>query len=167
MPIIEGYDEVEVATVGVFKSFTAGNHMATVKKALYEDGFRNGEAVASLIIDLEGNAGETGRVYISIPTSSAQWASWNPKPGKKSGLRNLVKSQLVNLGIDMSEVESVSARERLIGNQYPINVSINGKYTNILFRDPASMDAGNGFPTPPVMQGAAPVEPSAGETVIV
>lgn len=127
MPIIDGYDDLEV---GGFSHWTPGPHRVTITGAKLANGKRtNGTTWLALEIaytrDTDG-ASRNERVY--YPANTQEWLAM------KEGQRKAVKSQLRGLGIDMSELESEQARAALIGKQLTVEVKVNGDFTNYYFQ---------------------------------
>lgn len=159
MPIIEGYDDLDLGP----KKFPVGDHVAEIKKAALATGTtKNGDAYLGLDIFItDGTYGDNIRVF--LPRDTNEWKSW------EDWQRKSCKRQLAGLGIHINEVESESARERLIGKQQNINVNKSGDKLYVNFREAAGMDSGTSLPAPTNPLEGAGSTPATGqrEAVIV
>lgn len=160
MPIIDGYDDLEV---GGFSHWKAGSHEVTIDSAKLVDGQRqDGAKWYALQVEFTRTDGATRSQRIYYPASTAEWMSM------KEGQRKATKSQLEGLGIAMSELESEHARAALIGKTLSLEVKVNGDYTNYYFQQNNGQDA-RSLPEPAQiasegMASAAVVQPT---TVVV
>lgn len=160
MPIIDGYDDLELGPAGFPDGLTRG---ASVTSCKYETGTtKAGNRFYALDVVLTaGSTSEKLRVW--IPCDTDEWRGWSV------GRRKATKGQLTALGIDISEVESEQARGAVIGRVLDVEVDRNGQYRNVYLREPVGTDAAS-FPSPTVpLEGAAVVNATAGrpEAIVV